>query len=236
MSAPRRDPAGRAAGAKLAADDARDGGERDGGDRGHGSGWDVAADVAKDPALIPDPAVTEVPGALREEIEAAMARYPDPHSAAIPALHAAQRLHGWCSPAAIEQVACVMRVTPAYLASIASFYDMLEMAPVGRHDVYVCTNISCSLRGADALLAAVREAAAGNPLALVELPTALRSENPLPETLMPELLPLTERLERVFAARVAERVVVLESGRVAWTGTMAELQEDEGARRAYLAV
>ena len=57
-----------------------------------------------------------------------------------------------------------MRVTPAYLDSVASFYDMLENHPVGRHSVYVCTNISCSLRGADALLeeisAAAREDAA----------------------------------------------------------------------------
>jgi NADH:ubiquinone oxidoreductase subunit E len=124
------------------------------------SGWDRSADPEKDPALIPDPATTEVPAPLRETIEAAMARYPDRHSAAIPALHAAQALHGWCSPQAIEQAACVMRVTPAYLASVASFYDMLENRPVGRHSVYVCTNISCSLRGADALLAAIGEAAA----------------------------------------------------------------------------
>lgn len=126
------------------------------------SGWDRATDPEKDPALIPDPATTDVPGELRKTIEEAMARYPDRHSAAIPALHAAQELHGWCSPEAIEQVAAVMQVTPAYLDSVASFYDMLENRPVGRHSVYVCTNISCSLRGADALLVAIGEAAAGD--------------------------------------------------------------------------
>jgi len=124
------------------------------------SGWDRPTDPQKDAALIPDPATTEVPAQLREQIEQAMARYPDRRSASIPALHAAQELHGWCSPQAIEQVACVMGVTPAYLDSVASFYDMLEQQPVGRHSVYVCTNISCSLRGADALLAAIGEAAA----------------------------------------------------------------------------
>jgi NADH:ubiquinone oxidoreductase subunit E len=131
----------------------------------HGSrvpGWDQAADLDKDPAGVPDPALVEVPAALRAEIEAAMARYPERHSAALPALAAAQRLHGWCSPEAIEQVACVMRVTPAYLSSVASFYDMFELEPVGRHSVYVCTNISCSLRGADALYDAIEEAAAGD--------------------------------------------------------------------------
>jgi NADH-quinone oxidoreductase subunit E len=131
----------------------------------HGSrvpGWDQAADLDKDPAGVPDPALVEVPAALRAEIEEAMARYPERHSAALPALAAAQRLHGWCSPEAIEQVACVMRVTPAYLSSVASFYDMFELEPVGRHSVYVCTNISCSLRGADALYDAIETAAAAD--------------------------------------------------------------------------
>ena len=132
----------------------------------HGSrvpGWDEAADLEKDPAGVPDPALVEVPAALRAEIEAAMARYPDFHSAALPALAAAQRMHGWCSPTAIEQVACVMALTPAYLSSVASFYDMFELEPVGRHSVYVCTNISCSLRGADELYTAIEAAAEGDP-------------------------------------------------------------------------
>jgi NADH-quinone oxidoreductase subunit E len=123
-------------------------------------GWDQPADLEKDPALIPDPATTPVPAELRKTIEDAMALYPDSRSAAIPALHAAQEVHGWCSPEAIDQVACVMRLTPAYLASVATFYDMLENTPVGRHSVYVCTNISCSLCGADELFAAIRDAAA----------------------------------------------------------------------------
>lgn len=97
---------------------------------------------------------------LREQIEAKMALYPDRRSAALPALEAAQRVHGWCSPAALAEVAEIMDVTPAYLESVATFYDMLETKPVGRHSIYVCTNISCSLRGADALYEAVREAAA----------------------------------------------------------------------------
>jgi NADH:ubiquinone oxidoreductase subunit E len=132
----------------------------------HGSrvpGWDEAVDLEKEPAGIPDPETTYVPPALREEVEAHMAKYPERQSAVLPALSAAQRLHGWCSPEAIEQVACVMRVTPAYLESVASFYDMLETSPVGPHSVYVCTNISCSLLGADALYEAIRTAAAEGP-------------------------------------------------------------------------
>jgi NADH:ubiquinone oxidoreductase subunit E len=122
-------------------------------------GWDVPADLEKDPATIPDPATTPVPEALRRDIEAHMALYPDTRSAALPALEAAQRVHDWCSPEAIEQVACVMRVTPASLDAVVTFYDMLETEPVGAHSVYVCTNISCSLCGADELYAAISEAA-----------------------------------------------------------------------------
>ena len=128
----------------------------------HGSrvpGWDEAADLSKDPAQVPDPATTPVPEDLRAEIEAHMAKYPDHHSAAIPALAAVQRRYGWCTPEGIEQAACVMRLTPAYLTAVATFYDMLETRPVGHKTIYVCTNISCSLLGADELLAAFKEQA-----------------------------------------------------------------------------
>jgi NADH-quinone oxidoreductase subunit E len=129
---------------------------------GHGSrvpGWDDAVDLTKPPATVPDPATTPVPDELRETIEAAMAKYPDRHSAVMPALHAAQRLHGWCSPEAIDQVAAVMRVTPAYLNSVATFYDMFWNEPKPPNDVFVCTNISCSLLGGDEFYEAMVEAA-----------------------------------------------------------------------------
>jgi NADH:ubiquinone oxidoreductase subunit E len=131
----------------------------------HGSrvpGWDDAADLTKDPAVIPDPATTPVPPELRTEVEDYMSRYPDRRSAAIPALRAAQRRYGWLPPTAFEEVACVMRLTPGYLIAVATFYDMFEVTPVGEHTVYVCTNISCSLRGADAVYAAMQQAAGGD--------------------------------------------------------------------------
>ena len=133
---------------------------------GHGSrvpGWDDAADLEKDPATIPDLATTPVPEELRARIEDYMSRYPDRRSAAIPVLHAVQERYGWCSPEGIDQAAAVMRVTPGYLVSVATFYDMLFTKPVGEHAVYVCTNISCSLNGADELFAAFHEHAGDDP-------------------------------------------------------------------------
>jgi NADH:ubiquinone oxidoreductase subunit E len=102
------------------------------------------------------------PPELREKIEALMGRYPDRKSASIPSLWAVQRLYGWCTPEGIRQAAAVMRVTPAYLESVASFYDLLHTDPVGSHKIAVCTNISCWMRGGDELLDAFREAAGGD--------------------------------------------------------------------------
>jgi NADH-quinone oxidoreductase E subunit len=119
--------------------------------------WE-GAQLAADPAQIPDLAEIEVPPELKATIESEMSKYPEFHSAVIPALRAAQEHHGWLSPEAMFQVAALMRVTPAYLESIASFYDMFDLEPAGRHSIYVCTNISCTLRGADDLLQHLCEA------------------------------------------------------------------------------
>jgi NADH-quinone oxidoreductase subunit E len=131
------------------------------------------ADFPVDPAVsegrVPDrasegiPELHEVdcPPELRKHIETLIGRYPDKHSVSIPALWAVQRLYGWCTPEGIRQAAAVMRVTPAYLESVASFYDLLHTEPVGSHKVAVCTNISCWMRGGDELLDAFRAAADG---------------------------------------------------------------------------
>ena len=132
----------------------------------HGSrvpGWDDSVDLTKDPSVVPDPATTYVPAHVREAIETLMGKYPDIRSAAIPAMKVVQREHGWLSPTAMEQAACVLRLTPAYLVSVASFYDMFELAPKGQTDVYVCTNISCSLLGADEIYAHVKDVLGGDP-------------------------------------------------------------------------
>ncbi len=132
-------------------------------------GWDEAVRLDDDPATIPDPAEVEVPGALREAIEGHMAKYPDRHSAALPALGAAQDHHGWCSPLAITQVACVMQVTPAYLSSVATFYDMLRTKPSGSRYVYVCTSVACYGRNAKAVYDAIAEQARDQGLEDVEV-------------------------------------------------------------------
>jgi NADH-quinone oxidoreductase subunit E len=113
----------------------------------------------RDPERVPELHEVDCPAELKGRIESLMSRYPDRRSASIPALWAVQRRYGWCTPDGIRQAAAVMGVTPAYLESVASFYDLLHTAPAGSHQVLVCTNISCWMRGADELLEAFCEAA-----------------------------------------------------------------------------
>ena len=81
--------------------------------------------------------------------------YPDSRSAIMPALRIAQERHGgWLPPEAFEEVGEALGLTPAYCQAVASFYDMFHLAPVGRHLVEVCTNISCALVGAQQVLEA----------------------------------------------------------------------------------
>jgi NADH:ubiquinone oxidoreductase subunit E len=111
----------------------------------------------------------EVPPELRAEIERHLAKYPERHSAALPALGAAQRVHGWCSPEAILQVAAVMQVTPAYLSAVATFYDMLRTRPAGSRYVYVCTSVACHLSNAKAVYDAIADEAREQGLEDVEV-------------------------------------------------------------------
>lgn len=77
-------------------------------------------------------------------------RYPQAKSALLSALHLAQREHnGWLSDEVMAEVAEVLALPPAEVRSVASFYTMFNRQPVGKHLVQVCTNLSCSLLGAE---------------------------------------------------------------------------------------
>jgi NADH-quinone oxidoreductase E subunit len=71
----------------------------------------------------------------------------------LPALHLAQRDYGgWLPEEALDAVAAVMGLPATRVAAVASFHSMLRRRPVGRHLIQVCTNISCSLLGAEDLV------------------------------------------------------------------------------------
>ena len=92
---------------------------------------------------------------FHDEVQQLRRRYPNPLSAVLPALQLAQeRNGGWLSEATLRAAADALDLTPAYCLSIASFYDMFHTEPVGTHLVEVCTNVSCALSGAQAVVEA----------------------------------------------------------------------------------
>jgi NADH-quinone oxidoreductase E subunit len=93
----------------------------------------------------------------RAQIRQLMQRYPQARSALLPALDIAQREAGYLSPQVLREVAVLMDLPPVEVASVASFYTMLYRRPVGKHVIQVCTNISCSLMGAEHIVDVLRK-------------------------------------------------------------------------------
>ncbi len=88
----------------------------------------------------------------KTRFDAILARYPVKRSALLPALHLMQKQEGWLSRPALEYVGGLLGLTPAQVHDAASYYSMFRFKPFGERHIEVCTNLSCALAGADALI------------------------------------------------------------------------------------
>jgi len=95
----------------------------------------------------------------QQRAEEILGKYPEKRSAVMPLLYIAALEHGHVTNDAMRDVADLTGLTPAQVQSVASFYSMYRREPVGKYVVSVCTSISCYLRGADAVLAAIEDEA-----------------------------------------------------------------------------
>ena len=87
-----------------------------------------------------------------EEIRALAPQFPSMRTAVMPALDLAQEELGYLTPEAMAEVASALNLDPGYVEGVATFYTLFHTEPVGKHRMYICTNISCKLRGADELV------------------------------------------------------------------------------------
>lgn len=94
--------------------------------------------------------------AAKAKFDDIVTRYPIKRAAIMPTLWLAQEEFGWLSNEVLEYVAELLELSPAFVASVASFYTMYYKRPMGRHHVQVCTNLSCTLVGADHILECLR--------------------------------------------------------------------------------
>jgi len=87
-----------------------------------------------------------------ERAKAIVRRYPVARSATIPLLHVAQEQDGHVTHDAMEQIGELVDATPAEVLGVATFYEMFKEHPVGQYLLGVCTNLSCMLLGAEAIV------------------------------------------------------------------------------------
>ena len=87
-------------------------------------------------------------GAVKE-INELTSRYASLRSAVMPALYVVQREYGYITEEGMREVAKILGVNPVQIFEVATFYTMYNKKPVGKYHIQVCTNIACSLLGAE---------------------------------------------------------------------------------------
>jgi len=94
--------------------------------------------------------------AVLERIDRAVAAYPERSAALLPVLRLIQEESGWVAPAAEVWAADKLGLNPVRVREVLSFYTMFRRRPAGRTVVQVCRNLSCTLAGAEEVVAALR--------------------------------------------------------------------------------
>lgn len=83
----------------------------------------------------------------KKKFEEFLKRYPQKRAALLPALWLVQDQEGWVSHEAMQYLAPLLDLTPAYIFETVTFYTMYNKKPVGKHHLQVCNSVCCWLRG-----------------------------------------------------------------------------------------
>jgi NADH-quinone oxidoreductase subunit E len=84
-----------------------------------------------------------------KKIDRELAKYPadQRQSAVMASLAHAQVELGWLSPETMKEIADYIRMPAIAVQEVATFYNMYNLKPVGKHKITVCTNLPCALSG-----------------------------------------------------------------------------------------
>jgi len=93
----------------------------------------------------------------KKRLEEVIARYPLKRAALLPILHLIQQEAGYISAAEEKQVADLLEIKPIQVREVVTFYSMYNRLPVGKYHIQVCSNLSCSLLGAQTLVDYLKE-------------------------------------------------------------------------------
>jgi len=88
----------------------------------------------------------------KKKIEEILSHYPKKEAALLPVLHLTQREFGFISPTEEKLVAAALEIKPIRVREAVTFYSMLNRQPMGKYHIQVCSNLSCTLLGAESLI------------------------------------------------------------------------------------
>lgn len=94
-----------------------------------------------------------------KKIDRELAKFPadQRQSAVMAALTIAQDERGWVSPEVMQDVAKYIGMPAIAVQEVATFYNMYDVKPVGRHKITICTNLPCALSGGEKAAAHLKE-------------------------------------------------------------------------------
>ena len=94
-----------------------------------------------------------------KKIDRELAKFPadQRQSAVMAALTIAQDERGWISPEVMQDVAKYIGMPAIAVQEVATFYNMYDVKPVGKHKITICTNLPCALSGGEKAAAHLKE-------------------------------------------------------------------------------
>ena len=93
----------------------------------------------------------------KKKLEEIIAHYPQKKAALLPVLHLAQREFGRISFEEEKTVASLLDIKPIEVREVVTFYSMFLRERVGKYHIQVCSNLSCTILGADNLIDYLKE-------------------------------------------------------------------------------
>ncbi|MBN1271699.1 MAG: NADH-quinone oxidoreductase subunit NuoE [Candidatus Aminicenantes bacterium] len=92
-----------------------------------------------------------------KQVEKIVARYPHKEAALLPVLVLARREFGRIAEEEEKLVAAILGIKPIKVREVVTFYSMLNREKIGKYHIQVCSNISCTVMGAETLLDHIRK-------------------------------------------------------------------------------
>ncbi|MFW6140463.1 MAG: NADH-quinone oxidoreductase subunit NuoE [Acidobacteriota bacterium] len=95
---------------------------------------------------------SEITKSTQKKIKELIAKYPKKQASILPVIHLIQREKGFISENEEKLVAELLGIKPVKVREVVTFYSMLSQKPLGKYHIQVCSNLTCSIMGAEKLI------------------------------------------------------------------------------------